>query len=302
MATQEITINPSVPTGLSEIQGWGQAFFASGMFTDIKSAAQAVVKIQAGKELGLQPIFSLQNLHVINNKISVSANAMAFLVKRSGRYDYEVTKSTDTDCTVVFYEYRNGERVKIGDSSFTLDDAKRAGLTGNPTWGKYPKNMCFSRAISNGARMYCPDAIGGVYTEEEMEAVVSDSKPRKASPVVTTVDVIDADTGEVVDAPQSESDKDWDALGEAKEETPEPAPVTSTPESTKYGCVDKERLDADVKALKYHWPTPKMHAWIKDRFGYSESTFLKQVSKLTQLEANTFMMEVANYKQMAGIK
>ena len=41
------------------------------------------------------------------------------------------------------------------------------------SWKHYPRNMLFSRAISNGAKWYCPDLFGGpVYTPDEMDAIV----------------------------------------------------------------------------------------------------------------------------------
>jgi hypothetical protein len=58
----------------------------------------------------------------------------------------------------------------IGVSSFTMEDAKRAGLSGGDNWKKYPRNMLFARAMSNGAKWYCPDVFGGpVYTPDELE-------------------------------------------------------------------------------------------------------------------------------------
>jgi hypothetical protein len=55
----------------------------------------------------------------------------------------------------------------LGVSTFTIDDAKKA-QTKNLE--KFPRNMLFARAISNGARWYCPDIFGGspVYTPDEM--------------------------------------------------------------------------------------------------------------------------------------
>ena len=37
-------------------------------------------------------------------------------------------------------------------------------------WRKYPKNMLFARAISNGVKWHCPDVMNGqpVYTPDEM--------------------------------------------------------------------------------------------------------------------------------------
>jgi recombinational DNA repair protein RecT len=53
-----------------------------------------------------------------------------------------------------------------------MKDAKAAGLDGKDVWKKYPRNMLFGRAMTNGCRWYCPDIFGGksVYTPEELNA------------------------------------------------------------------------------------------------------------------------------------
>jgi len=68
---------------------------------------------------------------------------------------------------------------QIGVSVFTIEDAKTAGLYRQSSpWEKYPRNMVFARAITNGARWYCPDVFNGpIYTPDELGAeVVIDSQ------------------------------------------------------------------------------------------------------------------------------
>jgi hypothetical protein len=73
-------------------------------------------------------------------------------------------------CEIEFRE-RNGDKWEIiGSSEFTAQDARAAGTK---NMDKYARNMLFARAMSNGARWYCPDIFGGpVYTPEEMGATV----------------------------------------------------------------------------------------------------------------------------------
>ena len=55
--------------------------------------------------------------------------------------------------------------------SFSIADAKKAGTK---NLDKFPRNMLFARAMSNGVRWYCPDVMNGsaVYTPEELGADV----------------------------------------------------------------------------------------------------------------------------------
>ncbi len=77
------------------ITNLGQIFAQSGYFSDAKDAAQAVVKILAGQELGLPPIASMTGINIIKGKVSLSAVAMATVLKRHGGYDYKVNENSE---------------------------------------------------------------------------------------------------------------------------------------------------------------------------------------------------------------
>lgn len=144
---------------------WGKLLHASGMFNDVKGAAQAIVKVLAGRSQGMTAIESMTGINVISGRVSYSANTIAAFIKRSGKYNFRVRELTNERCVLVFLE--NGE--EVGPSEFTLQDATTAGLTRNPTWRAYPRNMLFARALTNGARWYCADLfIGGCYTHDEL--------------------------------------------------------------------------------------------------------------------------------------
>jgi hypothetical protein len=149
----------------------GEVLSKSGFFSDTKQAAQAFVKVIAGREIGFGPIASMTGIHIVQGKPTVGANLMAAAVKSHPRYDYRIKELTEHNCILMFYQ--DGQT--IGESQFSLDDAKKAGLTSKDIWQKFPRNMLFSRAISNGARWFCPDVFSGVtpYTPEELGADVA---------------------------------------------------------------------------------------------------------------------------------
>jgi hypothetical protein len=154
---------------VAEIGTLAKAFAESGMFADAKQAAQAFVKIQAGQEIGIPPFAAMSGIHVIQGKPVMGAGLIASSVKAHGKYNYKVTKLDDKICSIDFYE---GKEV-IGNSTFTIEDAKKAGTKNIE---KFPKNMLFARAISNGVKWYCPDVFAGpVYVPEEMQEVTIDT-------------------------------------------------------------------------------------------------------------------------------
>lgn len=167
---------------INELMNMAKAFAESGMFADTKSAAQAIVKIQAGQEIGIPPFAAMTGIHIIQGKPTIGAGLIASRVKGSGKYDYKVIEASEKVCSIDFYQ----GNTKIGNSTFTIEDAKKA-LTKNID--KFPKNMLFARAISNGVKWYCPDIFSGpVYVPEEMPSITTE----EATHVVidTTIDEI----------------------------------------------------------------------------------------------------------------
>ena len=143
-------------------------FVKSGLFADAQSQSVAMVKILAGREMGMEPVQSMMELYVVHGRIGMYAEAMASKVKASGKYRYRVLEHTDEVCSIQFFERVDGEWEECGPSSiFTAADAKRAGTQ---NMGKFPRNMLWSRAMSNGFRWYCPDMkLAGMETPEENE-------------------------------------------------------------------------------------------------------------------------------------
>lgn len=179
-------------------------FAESKFFGDAREIAQAFVKVQAGQELGIPPFAAMTGIHVIEGKPSMGANLIAGRIKASGKYDYRIVKLDAQECEITFFE--GGE--VVGTSSFTMEDAAKVqykakgggmqALSTKYNWRQYPRNMLFARAISNGARWYCPDVFSGpVYTPDELgaDAEIID---------VTPTPVEDPGHMEKLDAPKAE--------------------------------------------------------------------------------------------------
>jgi len=152
-----------VKTTPTEAMQLGQTFFQSGLFADLKSAQQAVVKIMAGAEMGISPFAAMSGIHIIQGKPTIGAGLMAARVKGFGKYDYKVVEHSEKICSIDFFK----DKEKLGNSTFTIEDAKKAGTK---NLDKFPKNMLFARAMSNGVKWFTPDIYETpVYVPEEME-------------------------------------------------------------------------------------------------------------------------------------
>lgn len=155
----------------TEIMTIAKSFADSGMFPDCKSMAQAAVKIQAGREFGIQPFAAMSGIHIIQGKPTIGAGLMAARVKGFGKYDYKVIEHNDKVCSIEYFQGKES----IGVSTFTIEDARKAGTK---NLDKFPKNMLFARAMSNGVKWFTPDIYEmPVYVPEEMAQVTEDVQP-----------------------------------------------------------------------------------------------------------------------------
>lgn len=206
--------------------GIAEVFVQSGFFKDIKQQSQAIVKIMLGRELGLKEIQSMLSINMVEGRPEVAAATLGAIVKRSGKYDYRVTEHTADACTIEFFEKSSGARESIGISRFEMADATQAGLAGKFNYQHYPKNMMFCRAMSNGVKWYCLDAVGGVpiYTEgeivEEREAL-----GLPATPAAEPVNEMMPKRKESAVSEQPSASEPVEAVVTEIIPSPEPAPV-----------------------------------------------------------------------------
>ena len=160
--SKDIVKSEGTPAGAMQL---GRVLAESGYFEDARQASQAIVKVLAGQELGFGPISSMTGIYIVKGRVTLSANLIAAAIGRSEHYGYSVGELTEERCEITFL--RDGEI--IGISEFSFEDAKRAGLLHGDNWVKYPRNMLFARALTNGAKWYCPDVMNGELPIQTME-------------------------------------------------------------------------------------------------------------------------------------
>lgn len=240
----KVDLSDRLPVKIETIQDLntlGKLLYGSGFFKDVAGASQAIVKVLAGAEIGLGPIASMTSIYIVEGKPSFSSNLIASKIKSHSEYDYKVESLTDKSCKVAIYQNQpihtqagDGSPVvhhnmqKIGDFEFTEADARAAGLLGKNNWKKYPKAMYFSRAISQAARVFCPDVFHSVipYTVEELAP-----------------DVLLTDSGDVIEGQFTEPEIDVPQDG--TEGGPEITPEAGTDVITPDDVVEGEAVPTD---------------------------------------------------------
>ena len=154
-------MNALVP--FNDIERMAKAISSSSLF-GVKTVDQAIALMLVAQAEGMHPAIAATHYHVINGRPTLKADAMLSRFQAAGG---TVNWKTYTDAEVTgTFSHPAGGRVDI---TWTVAQAQTAGLTKNPTWRQYPRQMLRSRCISEGIRTVYPGVTVGVYTPEEVQ-------------------------------------------------------------------------------------------------------------------------------------
>jgi hypothetical protein len=171
---------------VDQVERMALAVAKSGLF-GVKTPDQAMALMLIAQAEGLHPAIAARDYHVINGRPTLKADAMLARFHSAGG---SVRWGEYTDRRVVgTFSHPQGGSVEI---EWTLDMAMAAGLTKNPTWKSYPRQMLRARCISEGIRTVFPGVVVGTYTPEEAEDMdqqqAQPAAPRDMGPVVEVAD------------------------------------------------------------------------------------------------------------------
>lgn len=134
--------------------------------------AQTFTLMLLAQSKGLHPIQAVERYHVIQNRPAMKADAMlAEFQAHGGVIEWHQHDHLKCEATFTCPGVKTPTTV-----SWSIEDAKKAELTKNGMYTKYPRQMLRSRVISEGIRMMMPGILSGIYTPEE----VADFEPIQA--------------------------------------------------------------------------------------------------------------------------
>lgn len=153
-----------------------KAIAASGMQPKVNGRPmewQAIATIGLkGRELGIPPMMALSHIHVIEGRPTASAELMRALVQKAGHVIFVREQSPEL-ATVVAKRREWSETMPLVEVTYTIDEAKEAGLTGKSNWKKHPTDMLVARATSRMCRQVFADVLmGASYTPDELDVEV----------------------------------------------------------------------------------------------------------------------------------
>lgn len=133
--------------------------------------------VMMGDELGIGPMTALTKIDIVKGRPAPRAELARALVLRAG---HELWVEDATTTRVTACGRRRGSD-QVHRVTWTMDDAKRAGLAGSQTWRQYPRQMLTARATAELVRMMAPDVLAGIgmFAEEiedgaDLEVIAAD--------------------------------------------------------------------------------------------------------------------------------
>jgi hypothetical protein len=170
----------SAPARLSPIGEFGmmmdlaRELVPTGFLPDhIKTPGQCVAIILQGRELGMEPMRALRSLSMVKGKVVENADSqLARFKDEGGRAAF---LELDDKTATLALRHPNGDE---HTESFTMVDAKAAGLLGSGMYAKYPKAMLRSRCITAGLKSLGWSGAVGNYDPDEAAAFTPSAPAR----------------------------------------------------------------------------------------------------------------------------
>jgi hypothetical protein len=129
----------------------------------IKDGVSFAAIVLMGRELGMGTMAACRKLQVIKGTVTERADSQLARFKScGGRAQFkELTEAR----AVLVLRHPNGDE---HTETFTIEDAKRAGLASNDNYAKHPKAMLRSRAITAGLKSIGWEGSVGIYDPDEI--------------------------------------------------------------------------------------------------------------------------------------
>lgn len=148
--------------------------------TFIGKPENVIIALGLAQQMGLTPFIVMQNLNIIKGKISWSGSFCKTLIEMTGRFkdlelNYFGEKGKDNyGCYLSATRISDGKEIK--GPEVTMQMAREEGWTSNKKWLTLTDLMLGYRCQSYFARLHCPEALGGIYTSEEITDTSNDEK------------------------------------------------------------------------------------------------------------------------------
>lgn len=137
-----------------------------------RNEANCMVAISQAQKMNIDPFTVMQNMYMIQGKISWKSSFLIAMINASGKYDMELQFEEEEKAGKPYscrcWTTKDGRRVD--GIKVTMDMAEAEGWTkkNGSKWKTLPALMLRYRSASFFANLNCPELTSGFYTREEM--------------------------------------------------------------------------------------------------------------------------------------
>jgi hypothetical protein len=256
--------------------------------------AAVAAAILAGGEVGLTPMAALRSISVIKGRPTLSAEAQRGLIMAAG---HEIWFDESTVTRAIACGRRAGTD-RVGRITWTLDDAKRAGIAGQNQYRNYPAEMLRARASAALARAMFADVTLGIPAAEELDDVDNGVPPPTGDQPTPPPDQ--------PAPPASTRTRKRAPTKRAQAAPPERAPLPPTPPPDRQEQPSAEPLATDARKRQIFalmrdagMPTGDEHR--DERLGYASRIAGRTITssnELTMSEAQRILDDLAEVKAL----
>ena len=176
--TSTVIAHPPAEASFGQLVSMGTSLLKTGFLPGhIKSGEAFAAIVLMGREMGMSTMAACRKLQCIKGTVTERADSQLARFKTAGgRAEFNELSETKA---VLVLKHPNGDQ---HTETFTIDDAKRAGLASNDNYAKHPKAMLRSRAITAGLKSIGWEGAVGIYDPDEIEDIPTPEPARE--PVV----------------------------------------------------------------------------------------------------------------------
>ena len=163
MSSTEIILSQETRADLRKFSD--EQFKTRTLASEISNENVAYAVACIGAELGLSPLQSLRGIYMVKGKPILAAQTIQAIVVRH-RDVCEYLMLVESSREKATYETKRVGDPRPTTLSYTIEDAKIAGLLGNGVW-KHAAAMLRNRCVAAICRAVYPDLAMGLYEEDE---------------------------------------------------------------------------------------------------------------------------------------
>lgn len=168
------------------------------------NVANTVIALEMAKRLNASPLAVMQNLYIVQGKPSWSAQFVIAAVNSTGRFSplrFTLSGKEGSDewqCIAWATEIATGEKLESPPVSIAM--AKKEGWYGKngSKWQTMPALMLRYRSATFFGRLYAPEILMGMSTEDEAIDITPVAPPPLVSEVPPAPALVTGDNGDVV--------------------------------------------------------------------------------------------------------